>query len=170
MNVIRHLDDLQIARVGPSLRERLHRWIVAVHHRGIVTRLRHFRQQLETDMAPEPWTTLKAPMMLLLADVCEALALSDDERAKVFGQQGEQALAGFLESRPVFPLQNPLNGRQNKALTHVRDHGRISLSEYRELCPGLSDETLRRDLVGLAKRDLLAKNGHNRGTYYTMAA
>ncbi|GAG08478.1 unnamed protein product [marine sediment metagenome] len=132
--------------------------------------MRGFRESLECDMVPERWTELIGPMVLLLADVCDALRLDERERASVLGVIGEEALAGYVESRSVSPAQRRLNERQTKALAHARYRGSINLGAYRQLCPDWSDETLRRDLVDLAQRGLLAKNGAKRGTYYTRAA
>ena len=63
-------------------------------------------------MDPEPWTTLEAPMVLLLSDVCDTLALDEEERATVLGQQGEQALAEILETCPVIRSRVSVSERQ----------------------------------------------------------
>jgi ATP-dependent DNA helicase RecG len=54
------------------------------------------------------------------------------------------------------------------ALAHVERHGRITNREYRDLCPGLSPETLRLDLSELVDKGLLLKVGAKRGTYYIL--
>jgi ATP-dependent DNA helicase RecG len=59
-----------------------------------------------------------------------------------------------------------MNERQLKALAHIEKNGRITNREYRALCPNVSAETLRLDLVDLAGRDILLKIGAKRGTYY----
>jgi ATP-dependent DNA helicase RecG len=61
-----------------------------------------------------------------------------------------------------------MNERQAKALTYVQEHGRITNREYRELCPDLSPETLRLDLVDLVDRGILLKVGAKKGTYYIL--
>jgi len=82
----------------------------------VVRRLQRFRQQMERDMEPEPWTALEAPVVLLLSDVCEALALTEEERATVLGTAGVTTLIDELEvrirpiSRPR-PSMNERNGR-----------------------------------------------------------
>ena len=91
---------------GPSLREQLG----STRHNKVVRQLRHFVENLERDMHPEPWTNLSGPMVLVLADVCDALGLSDDERAVVLGVAGEQALAEALEIRPVLTPLSALTG------------------------------------------------------------
>jgi hypothetical protein len=169
MSAVKRLDTMRLVKTGPSLRERLERWIAGQHHKAVITRLRRFREQLERDMQPEPWTALEAPMVLLLSDVCDALSLNEDERATVLGQKGERALVDVLETRITPHPQTLINERQAKALAHVRQQGKITVSAYRQLCPGLSGETLRRDLADLVRRGLLTRNGAKRGTYYTPA-
>jgi hypothetical protein len=161
---------MQLVRVGPSLRERLERRIAAVHHTAVVDQLRRFREGLEDQMAPEAWTMLEAPMVTLLSDVCNALALTGTECAAVLGKEGEQALAEILESRPVLRSHALLNERQAQALHYVRQHGRITNRQYGALCPDVSAETLRLDLADLVARGLLIKNGVKKGTSYTLAA
>jgi hypothetical protein len=161
---------MQVAKANLSLRERSERWIAATCHTTITGRLQRFREELEREMEPEPWTGLEAPMVLLLSDVCDALALNEDERANILGQRGERALTELLETRVTPRFHGSPRERQAKALTYVQEYGRINISAYRQLCPGLSDETLRLDLVDLARRGVLTKNGAKRGTYYTAVA
>jgi ATP-dependent DNA helicase RecG len=59
-----------------------------------------------------------------------------------------------------------LNERQEKALAYLSDQGRITNREYQTLCPEVSAETIRRDLVDLVRKDLLLKIGDKRATYY----
>jgi hypothetical protein len=162
-----YLDNVILIKARPSLVERLERWIAAAHHKLVVRRLRRLRFQLEREAAPQPWTEVQAPWVVMLKDVCDALSMNDGERAAVLGREGAQALAEILETRPVPSPRKLLNARQAKALAHVREHGEINLSAYRQLCPGLSDETLRLDLADLVRRGRLKKNGAKRGTYYT---
>jgi ATP-dependent DNA helicase RecG len=61
-----------------------------------------------------------------------------------------------------------LNQRQEMALTHLALHRRISNSSYRELCPDVHPETLRRDLAELVSRGILLKIGDKRATYYIL--
>jgi len=61
-----------------------------------------------------------------------------------------------------------LNPRQEKALAYLKEHGRITNSEMRALCPGVSDETIRRDLADLVDKGLLLKIGETRATYYIL--
>jgi ATP-dependent DNA helicase RecG len=59
-----------------------------------------------------------------------------------------------------------LNERQERALAYLTEHGRITNREYQDLCPGVSPETIRRDLAELVARNLLLKIGEKRGTFY----
>ncbi len=59
-----------------------------------------------------------------------------------------------------------MNERQAQALTFIQEHGRITNRDYQQLCPDVSPETLRLDLVDLIKQDILLKVGAKRGTYY----
>jgi hypothetical protein len=54
MSLFEGFETMRLVKTGPSLRERLERRIAAVHRNAVVARLRHFRQQLERDMEPEP--------------------------------------------------------------------------------------------------------------------
>jgi len=61
-----------------------------------------------------------------------------------------------------------MNERQTRAITYVRDQGSITNREYLKLCPDVSSETIRLDLVDLVERGLLLKIGSKKGTYYIM--
>lgn len=161
------VDRTQGVKVEPSPRQRLERPATAAGHSGIVARLRGFREELERDTEPEPWTALEGPMVLVLSDVCRALQLTDEEQDLVLGQEGRMALRREMAIRPTL-LADLLNDRQLAALSCARRHGEITLSAYRAICPHWSDETLRLDLADLVDRGLLIKNGRKRGTHYTL--
>jgi len=61
-----------------------------------------------------------------------------------------------------------LNPRQELALGHLIARARITNRAYKELCPEVSSETLRRDLVDLVKKGVLIKIGSKRATYYIL--
>jgi ATP-dependent DNA helicase RecG len=61
-----------------------------------------------------------------------------------------------------------MNERQMQALAYVRQYGHITNSEYRRLCPQVSAETLRLDLVDLINKGLLLKIGSKKGTHYIL--
>jgi ATP-dependent DNA helicase RecG len=76
-----------------------------------------------------------------------------------------------LDDIPADPLalaRLGLNERQVQALMYVDERGQITSREYQELCPEVSSETLRRDLVDLIGRGLLLKVGERRATYYIL--
>jgi ATP-dependent DNA helicase RecG len=63
-----------------------------------------------------------------------------------------------------------MNERQMQALAFVRKNGSITNSDYRRLCPNVSPETLRLDLVDLINKGLLLKIGSKKGTHYILKA
>jgi ATP-dependent DNA helicase RecG len=71
--------------------------------------------------------------------------------------------------RKVSPKwETVMNERQARALTFIRENGRITNREYQQLCPDVSPETLRLDLSDLVDRGILLKIGAKKGTYYVM--
>jgi len=77
-------------------------------------------------------------------------------------------LFNVQEREPQPDWAGRVSERQAKALTYVEKHGRITNREYRDICPGLSPETLRLDLAELVDRGLLLKVGAKKGTYYIL--
>ncbi len=61
-----------------------------------------------------------------------------------------------------------LNPRQQIALNFLTTHRRITNGAYRQLCPDVHPETLRRDLVDLVKQNVLIKIGDRKATYYIL--
>ncbi len=71
--------------------------------------------------------------------------------------------------RKVIPKwETAMNERQARAVTYIRENGRITNREYRQLCPDVSPETLRLDLTDLVDRGVLLKIGAKKGTYYIL--
>lgn len=60
-----------------------------------------------------------------------------------------------------------LNERQIKAVMYVKEKGKITNKEYRELT-GLSDEGARIDLSALVERDILKPRGRGRSAHYVI--
>ena len=58
--------------------------------------------------------------------------------------------------------------RQLRAVQHLQEHDRVTNREYRELCPGISGETARLDMVDLVEKGMLLKIGDKKGTYYML--
>jgi len=77
-------------------------------------------------------------------------------------------LRNIRERAPLPSWTRTMNERQAKALAYVQEHGRITNREYRELCPDVSSETLRLDLVDLVEQGVLLKIGAKKGTYYIL--
>jgi ATP-dependent DNA helicase RecG len=77
-------------------------------------------------------------------------------------------LYNVRERAPQPSWTRTMNERQAKALAYVQESGRITNREYRELCPDVSAETLRLDLVDLVDRGILLKIGAKKGTYYIL--
>jgi len=72
-------------------------------------------------------------------------------------------------TRPIEPRwELPMNERQLRAVQHLQEHDRVTNRDYRELCPGISGETARLDLVDLVEKGVLLKIGDKKGTYYIL--
>lgn len=93
--------EVQIIKVGPSLLERAERFVAKEHHKAVVNRLCEFRQKLEVGMSPEPWTVLETSAVELLADICDALHLTEIEKSEVLGSAGKAQLCDILDFRPM---------------------------------------------------------------------
>jgi len=78
------------------------------------------------------------------------------------------SLSNVRERPPIPRWERTMNERQAKALAYIREHGRITNRDYRQICPDVSPETLRLDLVDLTERGLLLKIGAKKGTYYIL--
>ncbi len=61
-----------------------------------------------------------------------------------------------------------LNERQEMALAFLQQTGRITNSDYQQLVPDVSAETIRRDLSDLVERNLVIRIGSKRATYYIL--
>lgn len=61
-----------------------------------------------------------------------------------------------------------MNERQIRALQYLQEYGRVTNSDYRELCPNISAETARLDLADLVDKGVLLKIGDKRGTHYIL--
>ena len=61
-----------------------------------------------------------------------------------------------------------LNERQVKAIQYLKQYGRITNREYRDLCPDVSAETLRLDLADLVDKGAVLKIGDKKGTFYML--
>jgi len=77
-------------------------------------------------------------------------------------------LHNIRERAPLPTWTRTMNERQARALTYIQEHDRITNREYRTLCPDVSAETLRLDLVDLVEQGILLKIGAKKGTYYIL--
>ena len=77
-------------------------------------------------------------------------------------------LFNAIDRAPVMDWEVNMNERQIRAMTHLQQKGRITNRDYQTLCPNVSAETLRLDLVDLVDKGLLLKIGDKRGTYYIL--
>jgi len=77
-------------------------------------------------------------------------------------------LYNIRERAPLPAWTRTMNERQARALAYIQEHGRITNREYRTLCPDVSAETLRLDLVDLVDQGILLKIGAKKGTYYIL--
>jgi len=64
--------------------------------------------------------------------------------------------------------QSTVNERQARALTYMREHGRITNRDYQALCPDVTPETLRSDLSDLVDKGVAMRVGEKKGTYYIL--
>jgi len=69
-------------------------------------------------------------------------------------QRGERAI-----QRDILAKEYGLSERQTKSLGHVLEHGRLTIQEYRALCPDTNRRSLQRDLKDLVDKGLLAERG-----------
>ncbi len=77
-------------------------------------------------------------------------------------------LRNVRQRRSIPRWERNLNERQLKALNYLREHGSITNREFRALCPDVSAETIRLDLVDMVDKGLLIKIGSKKGTYYIL--
>jgi ATP-dependent DNA helicase RecG len=111
----------------------------------------------------------------------EELGLGIDRMIEVMEQAGHQpptfdarpysfAVTLYNEREKPKPPEwmRNTNHRQAKALQYIREQGSITNREYRQLCDGVSAETLRLDLVDMVEKGILIKVGSKKGTYYIL--
>ena len=85
-------------------------------------------------------------------------------RVTLYSQRAE-----VIVTPPPVEIQSPygfLNERQEQALAYIRQHGKITNSDYQALVADVSAETIRRDLSDLVDKNLLIRIGSKRATYY----
>jgi ATP-dependent DNA helicase RecG len=65
-------------------------------------------------------------------------------------------------------IAGSLNERQRVALAYARDHGSLTIHEFRTLCGDVSPDVLQRDLADLVKRGHLRRIGSRANAYYIL--
>jgi len=80
--------------------------------------------------------------------------------------KGEPARTAVLTGR--WDKQEGLNRRQIMALNYMQQNQRITSREFRQLCPEVTAETLRLDMIALVEKGLVLKIGNKKGTYYVL--
>jgi ATP-dependent DNA helicase RecG len=111
----------------------------------------------------------------------EELGLGIDRMIEEMAQAGHPApqfkallhsftvsLSNVRERRRTPSWQHSMNERQTRAIQYVHDFQRITNRDYQRLCPDVSSETLRLDLVDLVDRGILLRVGAKKGTYYIL--
>ena len=88
-------------------------------------------------------------------------------RVTLFGAESKALNQGALLDLSAYAHYH-LNPRQERAVGYLVQRARITNSDYQALCPEVSAETLRRDLVDLVKQGVLIKIGDKRATYYIL--
>jgi hypothetical protein len=48
-------EQMRLVKVGSSVAEKLELQVAEMHHKIVIARLKHFREQLERDMQPDSW-------------------------------------------------------------------------------------------------------------------
>ena len=54
------------------------------------------------------------------------------------------------------------------ALNYMQQNQRITSREFHQLCPEVTAETLRLDMIALVEKGLVLKIGNKKGTYYVL--
>jgi ATP-dependent DNA helicase RecG len=88
-------------------------------------------------------------------------------RVTLFNTHPGSFLERTLQDISIYSEFN-LNRRQELALGHLTTRGRITNRIYREICPDVSPETLRRDLADMVKKGILIRVGDKKSTYYIL--
>ncbi|MCU0476571.1 MAG: DeoR family transcriptional regulator, partial [Anaerolineae bacterium] len=73
-----------------------------------------------------------------------------------------------VKAQPQPESDRTNNYRQARALQYIRENGQITNRDFRELCPGVSAETLRLDLADMVEKGVLLKVGSKKGTHYIL--
>lgn len=61
-----------------------------------------------------------------------------------------------------------LNERQIKAIMHIKEKGKITISSFKRLIPGITEKTLYRDLQDMVKKKIIKEIGEKKGRIYSL--
>ena len=62
-----------------------------------------------------------------------------------------------------------LNDRQVKLIKHMEQYGQVANTDWQSLIPGVSDDTILRDLKDLIKKKIVKKKGKTKASYYVLS-
>ncbi len=79
-------------------------------------------------------------------------------------RRGELAI-----QQDILARRHDLTDRQELALRHVLESGRLTIGEFEHLCPEIQRRTLQRDLRGLMEKGLLLRRGSTNRLEYVLA-
>jgi len=97
---------------------------------------------------------------------CRNLGLPEPEFVSIRGVEFRAIIARDIFTEKVLSRLG-LNERQLKAVKYVKEKGRITNKEYREIS-GLSDEGARVDLNDLVEKGVLLPKSKGRNTNYVL--
>ncbi len=78
-------------------------------------------------------------------------------------QRGEQAIR-----RDVLVKDHRLSARQAKALTHIIEHGTLTIQNFENLCPNVNRRSLQRDLKAMMDMGVLTSEGATNNIVYRL--
>jgi len=78
-------------------------------------------------------------------------------------QLGEQAI-----KKDIISSSRQLNDRQQKALTFLLKHDRMSIQDFERICPSSNRRTLQRDLKDMGDKDLVFVEGKTNQKIYRL--
>ncbi len=61
-----------------------------------------------------------------------------------------------------------LSERQEKIVNYLTDYGRMQNNDFKKLLPGVSDDTILREIGSLMKQELVVKKGKTKAAYYEL--
>ena len=80
-------------------------------------------------------------------------------------ERGELAIR-----RDVITKEHGLSDRQKKALSHILEHGSLTIQDFEALCPDITRRTLQRELKAMIDRGLIVTEGETHQLRYRLAS